>query len=72
MTEKVDGLGANITSKHFPCNFCVDMKAGGFNPDYGMELCANKLSSQSHQEQVMAHGNHKSLIGGLRCTTHIY
>ncbi|KAL9130484.1 MAG: hypothetical protein Q9217_001356 [Psora testacea] len=55
MTEKVDGLGANITSKHFACNFCVEMKAGGFNPDYGMELCANKLTSRRHQEQVMAH-----------------
>ena len=62
MTEKVDGLGANITPAHFPCNFCVEMKAGGFNPDYGLELCANKMNSRRHQEQVMAHGIRLSMV----------
>ena len=56
MSDKIGQLGGNITSKNFPCNYCVDMKSGGFNPDYGMELCANKLMSQNHQEETMAHG----------------
>ena len=56
MTEKIGQMGGNITLKSFPCNYCVDMKSGGFNPVYGMELCANKLASQNQQEDTMAHG----------------
>lgn len=56
MNEKIGLMGGNITSESFPCNFCVDQKSGGFNPQYGIELCANKLSGQSQQEDTMAHG----------------
>ena len=56
MNEKIGQMGGNITLKSFPCNYCVDWKSGGFNPDYGMELCANKLVSRNHQEDTMAHG----------------
>ena len=61
MREKIGQLGGKITKDHFPCNYCVEWKSGGFNPDYGMELCANKLYRKNQQEDTMAHGETQHL-----------
>lgn len=30
-------------------------KAGGFDPDYGIQICANEMRDQGHLEDTMAH-----------------
>jgi mitochondrial inner membrane protease ATP23 len=30
-------------------------KAGGFDPDYGIQICANEMRNQGHLEDTMAH-----------------
>lgn len=56
LLEKVNALGGNVNGKHFRCCFCAENLGGGFDRQNGIMLCANKLISQRHQEQVMAHG----------------
>jgi len=56
MNEKITALGGDLSVHSFPCTFCTGQKSGGFDPDHGVILCANKLGTQRHVEDTMAHG----------------
>ena len=50
----VDG-SASITEKNVRCRRCTTRQSGGFDQDYGILVCANKLRNRGHLEDTLAH-----------------
>lgn len=55
MQEQIQRVGGNINSTNIVCGQCTDMKSGGFHPELGILMCANKLYSRSHAEDTLTH-----------------
>ena len=58
MRENIAQLGGDINSTNIRCRRCEpgNMSAGGFDPHYGIRICANNLRNRGHLEDTMAHG----------------
>jgi len=48
--DKVD-----INSSNVRCKRCTTKQSGGFDPEYGILVCANQLRNRGHLEDTMAH-----------------
>lgn len=55
MSDSIRQLGGDLSSHNMYCRRCTNRKAGGFDPDYGILLCANEMKDQGHLEDTMAH-----------------
>lgn len=49
-----DGRAA-ITPDNVRCRRCDTRQSGGFDPDYGILLCANHMRNRGHVEDTLAH-----------------
>lgn len=56
MRENINQLGGDIHSGNVRCRRCVTRQTGGFDPEYGIQICANELRNRGHLEDTMAHG----------------
>ena len=55
MRENIAQLNGDINSSNIRCRRCTTRQSGGFDPDYGIRICANELRNQGHLEDTMAH-----------------
>ena len=60
MKHNIDLLGpedgsAAITPENVRCQRCTTSQSGGFDPDYGILVCANHLRNRGHLEDTLAH-----------------
>ncbi|KAL4792906.1 mitochondrial inner membrane protease atp23 [Aspergillus venezuelensis] len=55
MRDSINQLGGNISSNNIHCRRCTTRKAGGFDPKFGILICANEMRGQGHLEDTMAH-----------------
>jgi inner membrane protease ATP23 len=46
---------ASITPERVTCRKCDDKQGGGFDPEYGILICANQMRNRSHMEDTLAH-----------------
>lgn len=54
--EKIRKLGGDLHSGNIKCMKCRAFKGSGFDPDYGIQLCANRSKTRSMLEDCLAHG----------------
>lgn len=55
LQDNIKQLGGNIDKHNVYCRRCTNRQAGGFDPNYGIQICANEMTSQNHLEDTMAH-----------------
>ncbi|RHZ58467.1 mitochondrial inner membrane protease ATP23 [Aspergillus thermomutatus] len=55
LSDNIRQLGGDLSSHNIYCRRCTSRKAGGFDPEYGILLCANEMKDQGHLEDTMAH-----------------
>ena len=60
MKHNIDLLGpedgsASINEKNVRCRRCDTKQSGGFDPEYGILVCANHLRNRGHLEDTLAH-----------------
>lgn len=55
MSENIKRLGGDLGKHNMRCKRCDTAMEGGFDPKYGILLCANRVEKQSQMEDVMAH-----------------
>ena len=46
---------ASISPSNVVCKKCDDKQSGGFDPDYGILICANQMRNRGHMEDTLAH-----------------
>ncbi|KZF21563.1 hypothetical protein L228DRAFT_283712 [Xylona heveae TC161] len=46
---------SDINASNIRCRRCDKRQNGGFEPGYGIQICANEMRNQSHLEDTMAH-----------------
>ena len=54
MNQKITALGGDLHSGNIRCLSCMDGRGGGFDPNYGILLCANRPEPV---EDSLAHGD---------------
>ena len=55
LSRHINQLGGEINSSNIYCRRCDENQAGGFDPVYGIKICANRMKSQNHLEDTIAH-----------------
>ncbi|KAJ5102897.1 Mitochondrial inner membrane protease atp23 [Penicillium argentinense] len=55
LSDNIKQLGGDLHSHNIYCRRCTNRKAGGFDPEYGILICANEMKDQGHLEDTMAH-----------------
>lgn len=55
LSDNIRQLGGDLSSHNIYCRRCTKRKAGGFDPEYGILLCANELKDRGHLEDTLAH-----------------
>ena len=55
MGEHINKLHGNISADNTHCMRCENQQTGGFDPKYGIVLCANHLRNQAHLEETLSH-----------------
>ena len=55
LKEKAQALGHDINESNIHCLRCPDSRGGGFDPDFGILLCANYRKSKSDVEDSLSH-----------------
>lgn len=60
MKHQIDLLGpadgsASISPRNISCRRCTSQQAGGFDPEYGILICANHVQAASKVEDTLAH-----------------
>ncbi|KAG0156555.1 hypothetical protein PDIDSM_3736 [Penicillium digitatum] len=55
LSENIQQLGGDLYNHNIYCRRCTDRKGGGFDPEYGILICANEMKDQGHLEDTMAH-----------------
>ena len=55
LSDSIRPLGSSIASSNIHCRRCTQRKGGGFDPEYGILLCANELKSRDNLEDTLAH-----------------
>lgn len=68
MQEKLEKLGGQLNEKNIVCQRCPELKVSGFDPDYGIQLCANRLRNRSRTEDALAHGIGSHLSASNECS----
>lgn len=53
--QNINKLGGDIAGHNIHCRRCSQRQAGGFDPEYGIQICANEMRDQGHLEDTMAH-----------------
>ena len=53
MNQKITALGGDLHKGNIRCQSCKDGRGGGFDPNYGILLCANRPEPV---EDVLTHG----------------
>ena len=56
MQKKIKMLGGDLNKDNIKCMRCRQLKLSGFDPDYGIQLCANRSRYRSMTEDCLAHG----------------
>ena len=62
MREKINQLGGDLNDRNIYCHRCVELRTGGFDPEYGIQICANSIRSRGDMEDTLAHGNGGRLL----------
>lgn len=55
LSDNIKQLGGDLHSHNIYCRRCTNRKAGGFDPEYGILVCANEMRDQGHLEDTIAH-----------------
>ena len=55
MRHNISLLGQDINETNVRCRRCETKQSGGFDPEYGILICANQLRNRGHLEDTMAH-----------------
>ncbi|KAK2732530.1 Mitochondrial inner membrane protease atp23 [Onygenales sp. PD_40] len=55
LQDNIRQLGGDVSSHNIHCRRCTHRAGGGFDPVYGIRICANAMKDISHQEDTMAH-----------------
>jgi len=55
MRHNIQLLGHDINETNVRCRRCETRQSGGFDPEYGILICANQLRNRGHLEDTMAH-----------------
>ncbi|KAF4555542.1 Mitochondrial inner membrane protease atp23-like protein [Elsinoe fawcettii] len=55
LRQNINLLGQDINETNIHCRRCTTAQSGGFDPEYGILICANQLRNRGHQEDTMAH-----------------
>ncbi len=55
MRDNIAQLNGDLNSDNIRCRRCTTRQSGGFDPDYGIRICANALRNQGHLEDTLAH-----------------
>lgn len=55
MRHNINLLGHDLNADNMRCRRCTTAQSGGFDPEYGILLCANKFRNRGHLEDTMAH-----------------
>lgn len=55
LSDNIQQLGGDLHNHNIYCRRCTNRKAGGFDPEYGILICANEMKDQGHLEDTMAH-----------------
>ncbi|KAI9777073.1 MAG: Mitochondrial inner membrane protease atp23 [Candelina submexicana] len=55
MRENIQQLQGDINETNVRCRRCAGRQSGGFDPDYGIMICANEIRDQGHFEDTLAH-----------------
>ena len=55
MNDNIKQLGGDLGRHNIRCRRCVTGMQGGFDPEYGILLCANWMDTRSKVEDTMAH-----------------
>lgn len=55
LSDNIRQLGGDLSSHNIYCRRCTKRKAGGFDPEYGILLCANELKDRGHLEDTLSH-----------------
>lgn len=56
LRQNINQLGGDIHNGNVRCRRCNTSQGGGFDPNYGILLCANHLRNRGEVEDTMAHG----------------
>ena len=56
LQKKIRMLGGDLNKNNMRCMKCRALKGSGFDPDYGIQLCANRTKRRNMLEDCMAHG----------------
>ena len=56
MRENINRLGADINEDNIYCRRCDVRTGGGFDPRFGVRICANEMRNRGHVEDTIAHG----------------
>ncbi|KEY74159.1 hypothetical protein S7711_00319 [Stachybotrys chartarum IBT 7711] len=64
LSEKIEGLNGKIDASNVMCRRCpgrldengkVHRQSGGFDPKYGILVCANEIRDRKHLEDTLSH-----------------
>ncbi|KAI9702506.1 MAG: Mitochondrial inner membrane protease atp23 [Candelina mexicana] len=55
MRENIQQVQGDINETNVRCRRCTKPQSGGFDPDYGIMICANEMRDQGHFEDTLAH-----------------
>lgn len=55
MRANINKLGQDINEDNIHCRRCTTAQSGGFDPQYGILICANQLRNRGHMEDTLAH-----------------
>lgn len=55
MRQNINKLGQDINETNIHCRRCTTKQSGGFDPEYGILICANQLRNRGHMEDTLAH-----------------
>lgn len=55
LQDNIKQLGGNLGSHNIFCRRCKYRQAGGFDPKYGIQICANEMQDSAHLEDTLAH-----------------
>ena len=66
MRQNINQLGGDLHKGNIRCRKCTNAQAGGFDPNYGILLCANHLRKRTEVEDTMAHGMQNDFLEEMR------
>lgn len=55
MNQKISALGGDLHSGNIICVRCTEARGGGLDPNYGIQLCANRAGVEP-LEDTLTHG----------------